>query len=105
MKKDFKSCLPPGSFFQLPAAEAVDLVSGEPQPAVLGDHLRVQPRHRGMRDAPLLVGRVGPAVVLYSVDFDDDAGAVRGQEQEVHPLPVQRAGLLAAPAPRRAPSA
>ncbi|MGY0055005.1 hypothetical protein ACWY4P_00145 [Streptomyces sp. LZ34] len=48
---------------------------------------------------PLVVGRVLLAVALHPVDLDDDAGAVRSQEQEVHPLPVQRPRLLAA-APR-----
>jgi hypothetical protein len=33
---------------EFPAAEAVDLVPRQPQPAVLGDHLRVQPRYGGV---------------------------------------------------------
>jgi hypothetical protein len=43
----------------------------------------------GVGDPALRVGRVRAAVVLDAVDLDDDTGAVRGQEQEVHPLPVQ----------------
>ncbi|WP_225877182.1 hypothetical protein [Streptomyces resistomycificus] len=28
--------------------------------------------------------------MLHAATLDDDAGVVRGQEQEVHPLPIQR---------------
>lgn len=46
----------------------------------------------------LFVGWVLASVVLGAVDLDDDARAVRGQEEEVHALPVQRTGLFAAAA-------
>lgn len=62
---------------EFPASEAVDLVAGQAKPPLLGDHLRLQLRGGSVGDPALYVGRVLAAVVLDTVHFDDDAGAVR----------------------------
>jgi transposase len=70
----------PGAVGDLVPAEPVDLVFGEAEFAVSGDHLGVAFRV----GAALAVG-----VVLDAVDLQDDAAVSVEQEQEVHPLPGQ----------------
>jgi hypothetical protein len=69
---------------ELVAAKPVDLVTGELQGTVMGDHLCLAPRVGAL----LVVG-----IVVDTVELDHNTPAVGQQEQEVHPLGVS--GMLA----------
>ena len=66
---------------ELVAAKPLDLVTGELQGTVMGDHLCVAPRVGAL----LVVG-----IMLDTVEPDHNTPAVGQQEQEVHPLGGQR---------------
>jgi hypothetical protein len=63
------------------AAKPVNLVIGELQGTVMGDHLCVAPRVGAL----LAVG-----IVVDTVELDHNTPVVGQQEQEVHPLAGQR---------------
>lgn len=70
---------------ELGTTESVHLVSGEPEAAILGDHLAVE---GGVSD-------VAPRVVLLAVDLENDTMPAGEEDEEVHPLSGQGAPALA----------